>query len=345
MIDLDPEGLSRRVEQYVESMRTCYFSETTLKVRRHHLNRLIAWAADRGITRPGEVTKPVLERYQRYLFHYRKKSGAALNLGSQNQHLLSAKMFFRWLARNNYVLYNPASDLVLPRRLNGLPKEILSEQEVERVINQADVGTPLGLRDRAILETLYSTGMRRMELVALRIYDVDHDRGTVLIRRGKGGKARMVPIGERALRWVERYLHEVRPRFAVEPDDGCLFLTHEGRPMAPLTLSGAVRRYLDAAGIKKRGAAHLFRHAMATLMLEGGADIRYIQAMLGHSSLETTQIYTQVSMQKLKEIHTAAHPAKMEPTKGREAIEEARGEAAAAPSGCAAALSKGGEEE
>jgi integrase/recombinase XerD len=325
VVVVDPEGLTRRLEQYVQSMRTGYFSETTIKARLHHLNRLIGWAADRGITRPGEITKPVLERYQRWLFHYRKKSGAALSLGSQHEHLLSVKMFFRWLARGNYVLYNPAADLAMPRRINGLPKEILSQQEIERVINQTDAQTPLGLRDRAILETLYSTGMRRMELIGLQVYDVDHDRGTVLIRRGKGGKIRMVPIGERALRWVERYLHEVRQRFAVEPDDGTLFLTHEGRAIAPLTLSETVRQYLDAAGIKKRGAAHLFRHAMATLMLEGGADIRYIQAMLGHASLDTTQLYTQVSIAKLKEIHTAAHPAKMEPTKAREAIEEAKG--------------------
>jgi len=321
---VDPEGLGRRMEQYAEWMRVNYFSESTVRVRMHRLGALERWCADRGIVRPTEITRPVLERYQKHLFHYRKKNGEALSLGSQHIHLMSVKMFFRWLARGNFVLYNPAADLVLPKRVGGLPKEILTEAEVERAIAQADVESPLGLRDRAILETLYSTGMRRMEILGLRVYDIDHDRGTLMIRRGKGGKARMVPIGERALRWLEKYLHQVRPRLAVEPDDGHVFLTHEGRPIAAMTLTDTVRAYLDEAGIKKRGAAHLFRHAMATLMLEGGADIRYIQAMLGHSSLDTTQIYTQVSMQKLKEIHTAAHPAKMEPTKGREAIEEAR---------------------
>jgi integrase/recombinase XerD len=154
----------------------------------------------------------------------------------------------------------------------------------------------------------YSTGVRRFELIKLKLYDVDAERGTLVVREGKGKKDRMVPIGERAAAWVAKYLEDGRPSLAVEPDDGTLFLTVEGAPFTPNRLTQMVRGYVNAAGVGKKGACHLFRHTMATLMLEGGADIRFIQQMLGHAKLETTQIYTQVSIRKLKEIHAATHP-------------------------------------
>ena len=153
----------------------------------------------------------------------------------------------------------------------------------------------MGLRDRAILETLYSTGMRRLELIGLSCYDLDRERGTVMIRQGKGKKDRMIPIGERALAWIDQYLESARPDLVVGQDDGTLFLTNAGEAFTPDRLTQMVRDYVDAADIGKRGSCHLFRHTMATLMLENGADIRFIQAMLGHAELSTTQIYTQVS--------------------------------------------------
>ncbi|MGH8241662.1 MAG: tyrosine-type recombinase/integrase, partial [Steroidobacteraceae bacterium] len=161
-----------------------------------------------------------------------------------------------------------------------------------------------------ILETLYSTGMRRRELMGLSLFDLDRERGTVMIRQGKGKKDRMIPIGERAVRWIDRYQNEVRPGFVVR-DHATLFLTHTGEPFTPNRLTQLVREYIRAADLGKSGSCHLFRHTMATLMLENGADIRYIQAMLGHAELSTTQIYTQVSIRKLKEIHSATHPGKV----------------------------------
>ncbi len=161
------------------------------------------------------------------------------------------------------------------------------------------------------MEVLYSTGIRRMEAINLTLFDIDTERGTLMVRQGKGKKDRMLPIGERALRWVEKYRDEARGELALHADGGTLFLTHLGEPFIPTRLTQRVHDYIDAAQINKRGSCHLFRHTMATLMLENGADVRYIQAMLGHVSLETTQIYTQVSIRKLKDIHTATHPAKM----------------------------------
>jgi len=130
----------------------------------------------------------------------------------------------------------------------------------------------------------------------------------VMVRQGKGRKDRMIPIGERALAWLDRYLVEVRPHLVVEPDDGVLFLTNEGTPFTPSRMTQLVRGYVLSAELGKSGSCHLFRHTMATLMLEGGADIRFIQQMLGHAKLETTQIYTQVSIRQLKTIHAATHP-------------------------------------
>ena len=162
-----------------------------------------------------------------------------------------------------------------------------------------------------MLEVLYSTGIRRLEVVKLKLTDVDLDGRTVFIFEGKGKKDRMIPIGERAVLWVRKYLAEARPRLAREPDEGFVFLTNVGEFLAANYLTEIVQKYVDKSGIGKPGSCHLFRHTMATLMLEGGADVRYVQAMLGHSQLSTTEIYTHVSIRKLKEVHDRTHPAKV----------------------------------
>ena len=150
-----------------------------------------------------------------------------------------------------------------------------------------------------------------MEVIHLKLHDVDGDRGTLIVRQGKGKKDRMIPIGERALKWVIKYRDEGRPELMMPEDDTTLFLTNYGLPFTRNRMSQLVRDYVNAADTGKTGSCHLFRHTMATLMLENGADIRYIQAMLGHADISTTQIYTQVSIRQLKEIHTATHPAKL----------------------------------
>ena len=158
------------------------------------------------------------------------------------------------------------------------------------------------------MEVLYSTGIRRTELMRLKIDDLDRERGVITIREGKGKRDRTVPIGERALVWVDQYLSGVRPKVANEPDQGVVFLTSTGASFTPNHLSCLVRNHIRAANIAKNGACHIFRHTMATHMLEGGADTRYIQEMLGHARLDTTQIYTHVSIRKLKQVHTRTHP-------------------------------------
>jgi integrase/recombinase XerD len=299
-------------ERHLQDLRVKNYSEYTIKNRKVHIGFFIQWCHDRGITEPTEVTRPILEHYQRYLFHYRQKNGNPLTFRSQLARLVPLRVWFRWMARQRHILHNPASELELPRLEHRLPKTILTVGEMEQVLAQPNVNDPLGLRDRALMETLYSTGMRRLELANLKLYDLDTERGTVMIRQGKGKKDRVIPIGDRAAAWIEKYLCESRPQLAVEPDDHTVFLSNAGEPFCLDHLSDLVRTHVDAANIGKRGACHLFRHCMATLMLENGADIRYIQQMLGHSDLKTTQIYTQVSIRQLKRIHAATHPARLE---------------------------------
>jgi integrase/recombinase XerD len=196
----------------------------------------------------------------------------------------------------------------LPRKIKRLPRTVLTAEEAERVMACVDLGTPIGLRDRAMLEVLYATGMRRHEIATLELGDIEAERGVVLIREGKGGKDRLLPLGERALHWVGEYLERSRPQLAWNADDKTLFLGAEGRPLSPLWLSTVIAKRVDAANLSKRGGCHLWRHTMATLMLEGGADLRFIQAMLGHAELSTTQIYTQVAIRQLQAVHAMTHP-------------------------------------
>jgi len=208
----------------------------------------------------------------------------------------------------------------LPRIGRRLPRTILTAPEAEAVLAAVNVATPAGVRDRAMLETLYSTGVRRQELIDLKLYDLDAERGVILVREGKGKHDRMIPIGERALLWIEKYIADVRPDYASGADDGTLFLNVNGEPFKPNRLAEIARAAIVKANINKKGACHLFRHTMATLMLENGADIRFIQAMLGHAELTTTEIYTQVSIKALKAIHSATHPAKLPALKARAAM-------------------------
>ncbi len=216
--------------------------------------------------------------------------------------------FFAWLATQGWVPVDPAVGLVLPKAEHRLPEVTLSAEETEAVLAGPDVTTALGLRDRAILEILYPTAIRRAELIGLKIWDIDHARGTVFVRQGKGAKNHHVPIGSRALLWVARYSDLVRPKLVVNETD-VLFLSASGGPLCADWLSRTAKAYIAAGAPEKRGSCHLFRHTAATLMLEGGADIRYVSEMLGHAKLETTALYTRVSIAKLRAVHPATHPA------------------------------------
>ena len=307
----DPDSLYNHMLRYLTHMGVMGQSPHSVNSSKAALRRFIRWCQERSVTRPAQVDRPLVERFQQSLFHHRKRNGEPLTARSQQFLLIPLRSWFSWMVRQGHLPYSPAAELELPKVVRRLPKAILSAAETEAVLATPDVNTAVGLRDRAILETFYSTGIRRMELTRLSVQDVDRERGTLMIREGKGKKDRMIPIGERALAWIAVYRDQARPELVGLQDDGTLFLNTLGNPLKPFHLTCLVRQYVVKSGIGKEGACHLFRHTMATLMLENGADTRYIQAMLGHASLETTQIYTRVSIRALKAIHTATHPGRM----------------------------------
>lgn len=304
-------GMYPYMQQFIEWTLVTGLSKDTAKRRRSAVKRFILWCHERDLQQPQDITKPILDRYQRYLYYYRKTDGQPLSFGSQNSFLTPIKAFFKWLTRENYILYNPASEMELPKKSRRLPKTILHLNEIETIMQQPNLNNDEGVRDRAIMEVLYSTGIRRMEVSHLKVFDIDTKRHTLMIRDGKNGRDRLLPIGERALQWIEKYQWEIRPHYVVGNDEGYLFLTRYGERFKRGTLSARIKQYMREAGLDVKGSCHLFRHAMATHMLDNGADIRYIQSMLGHADLSTTQIYTHVSIEKLKQIHEATHPAKL----------------------------------
>ncbi len=294
---------------YLADLATRNYSPATIASRKAALHRFTTWARARGVTEPRQVTLAVLEGYQQGLARHRRPDGRPLSWGGQAQQLVTLKHFLQWATRQRLVRSNPAQALLLPRRPQHLPRAVLSEPEVEAVLAQPNLTGPLGVRDRALLEVLYSTGIRRLELIHLTLPDCDPVRGVCFVREGKGQKDRVVPIGQRALAWIERYLQDVRPQLVVPPEDGTLFLTVRGRPLATNRLSELVHRYVSAAGLQGKGSCHVFRHTLATLLLQGGADVRHIQAILGHADLRTTARYTHVVIDELKAVHQRTHPA------------------------------------
>jgi len=306
--------LEVRQREYIRWLHANNFAPRTIETKGNYLSKFVSWCHERGIVRPQEVSRKVLELYREQFSRIKKENGESISAAYLSAVISGLRGFFKWLTRKKHILYNPASEMELPRKAQHIPRNVLNASEVEAVIKEVDLGWWLGLRDRAMLEMLYSTGMRRFELCRLQCRDIFMESGVVLIREGKGRKDRMVPIGERALGWVEKYKRDLRPVLVVREDEETLFLSFRGRPLAPANLNKVVSDYVKAAGIGKEGSCHMFRHSMATLMLENGADIRYIQQILGHSSLETTRIYTHVSIRKLKEVHAATHPgARLQP--------------------------------
>jgi len=305
----NPQGLLVMMLRYIDHLKIKGCTDYSLYNAERNIREFIAWCDVRSLERPIQISRAILESYQRTLWYYRKKDGEPLKIHSQRARLIPLRSFFKWLARNDHIPANPAADMDMPRAPRQLPRDILSIAEVERIMALPDTTTALGLRDRAMLEVFYSTGMRRMELGALQLHHLDLAGGTVFIYQGKGRRDRYIPIGRRAAKWVSHYLEEGRPQLAWNAEERTVFLSRDGEPLALCWLSTTTAKYIKRAKLGKSGGCHLLRHTMATHMLEGGADVRYIQAMLGHERLSTTEIYTHVAIRQLMMIHEATHPA------------------------------------
>lgn len=274
-------------------------SANTLAAYRADLTALARWLAERGIP----IVKTGRAELQDFIA-WRVHAGARPR--STARQLSSFRRFFRYLVRENIVRDDPTAQIAMPKIGRSLPKS-LSEEEVEALLGAPSVSDPLGNRDRTMLEVLYATGLRVSELVNLKHAQVNTNQGVIRIL-GKGSRERLIPLGEEAMRWLNDFAHGARSEILLERQTDYLFPTRRGDRMTRQAFWHIIKRYARKASISKDLSPHTLRHAFATHLLNHGADLRVVQMLLGHSDLSTTQIYTHVARERMKELHTAHHP-------------------------------------
>ncbi|UMQ53428.1 tyrosine-type recombinase/integrase [Leptospira interrogans] len=310
-----PSVLELYILEHLQSMYASRYSNGTIQHRRFSLLLLLEWCEERGIESPLELTRSLMERFQRFVGQHRNRNtGQPVAINTLSSMLVDVRMFFQWLERREYIIKNPAIDLKIVSIGRRLPRNILKVEEAEKILQEPDLETPYGIRDRVILELFYSTGIRCFELQKLKLSDIDFTNRTIFIREGKRRQDRLIPVSSRACEWIRKYVEDVRPGLVSLPDEGYIFLTSKGKAVHTSHIIAMTTKYRERSGVAKSGSTHMFRHTTATLMLDNGADIRYIQEMLGHRRLNSTQIYTHVAIGKLKEVYDQTHPAEQNQT-------------------------------
>lgn len=275
-------------------------AKATLDSYRSDLGRLAGWLAEHGHEALLDSRETTLTAFIAHLAKHTRAS-------SQARYLSTLRRFYRWQVGRGRLVSDPTLKLANPSLPSRLPK-VMSEKQVEALLDAPDLDTPLGLRDRAMLETIYATGLRVSELVNLKLHEVGLADG-VLRALGKGSKERLVPLGQLAIDWITRYLHEARPDILHGQQSDALFVTARGGAMTRQAFWQLIKRYALVAGIDPaRLSPHVLRHAFATHLLNHGADLRVVQLLLGHADISTTQIYTHVARERLKSLHAEHHP-------------------------------------
>ena len=277
-------------------------SQNTTSAYRRVLKRYILFMENRGITDPSKVARQDVIEFTESL----TRNEPALAPGSVSQHLSAIRMFHRFLVAENMVDQDPTATLPSPKLPERLPKA-LSRQQLERLLQAPSTSETLGIRDRMILEMLYATGIRISELTALNVTDIDFE-GRIVLVKGKGEKWRMVPYGNAAAESLDAYMNDVRHQLLRKPGTGALVLNNRGGRITRQGCWKILKRYADEAGCGQYVSPHVLRHSFATHLLEGGANLLGVQELLGHSSVATTQIYTEVTRDHLKSVYRNAHP-------------------------------------
>jgi integrase/recombinase XerD len=299
--DHRPGELAFRLEQFRDYLALeAGASRHTVDNYLRDVRRLVAHALARGVTAPDRVTVAALRD-----FVYALKD-AGLAPTSIHRQISAIRTYYRFLVAEGVVVANPSERLESPKRWRNLPG-VLAVSEIDRLLAAPTPDTPLGIRDRALLELAYATGARVSELVGVRLQDVLYEEGVARLF-GKGAKERLVPVGRRALGAVALYAREVRPGLDRGRTRGVLFLNARGTPLSRVGAWGVIKQAARRAGITKRVTPHTLRHSFATHLLEGGADLRAVQEMLGHADLATTQVYTHVDRDYLRTVHRRFHP-------------------------------------
>lgn len=285
------------------------FAATTITLNVRQARWFCEWLESEGITSPLEASRQELMRWAQSLLDLPKRRGeGTISTGTQASHLLAVRSFYQFLVRVGYLMADPAAHLPVPRRAKRLPRDVPTEQDIRRMLSAPDAKTPLGYRDRAMIELFYGSGIRSSELRNLRIEDLNLKEEIVAVREGKGMKDRVVPMGPAAAEYVAGYIRNIRPMLTNNPRERTVFLSVNGKRLCVVALKDILDRYLVKSKLEKRITPHSFRHACATHMVRHGADIRYVQEMLGHESLETTQIYVRLEATDLAEAHRKFHP-------------------------------------
>lgn len=275
-------------------------AKATLNSYRSDLGRLALWLADHGHETLLDIRDTTLNAFIANLSRHTRAT-------SQARYLSTLRRFYRWQLGRGRIFVAPTLKLANPARPSRLPK-VMSEKQVDNLLAAPDLDTPLGLRDRAMLETLYASGLRVSELVNLKIHEVGFNEGVVRVL-GKGSKERLVPLGEIAIDWLTRYLNEARNDILKNQASDALFITARGGAMTRQAFWQLIKRYALQAGIDPaKLSPHVLRHAFATHLLNHGADLRVVQLLLGHADITTTQIYTHVARERLKSLHALHHP-------------------------------------
>ncbi|WP_018507074.1 site-specific tyrosine recombinase XerD [Thiobacillus thioparus] len=275
-------------------------ADLTLAAYRRDLETFASWLGKERARSLDMVVSGDLEAYLAWRFAHRSQPSSAARYSS------ALKRFYRYLLRENLIASDPTLNLDRPKLPRALPKT-LTETDVERLLNSADSDTTLGLRDRAMLETLYATGLRVSELVGLKLTALNLNDGVLRVT-GKGNKDRLVPLGEESVQWLRRYMAEARPQLLEKRLSDAVFVTARGEGMTRQAFWHLIKRRALATGITRPLSPHTLRHAFATHLLNHGADLRVVQMLLGHSDISTTQIYTHVARERLKQLHAQHHP-------------------------------------
>jgi len=295
------ESLSRHIDSFLNMLTVEKgLARNTLEAYSRDLNRLADFLGSNGV-RSWEECRPI--HLRSYLLWLRSRR---LSVRSVARGVVALRQFYRFLEREEIVEENPVPPIFLRQAARSLP-HTLTPDDARKLLAQPDPKEDLGARDQAMLELLYATGVRVSELVSLQTHQIDF-QGNYLTVKGKGSKVRMVPFGKWAGEKLDRYLKQVRPKLLRGRTSSFLFLTRSGKALTRQAFWKLIRRYALAAGIETRVTPHTLRHSFATHLLEGGADLRSVQSMLGHSDISTTQIYTHVTPGHLKEVHRKYHP-------------------------------------
>ena len=307
-------NIERVIPDYLKYMQAINRSPVTVKVSRFALLRFVRYLEGVQITQVEELSREVLEEYQQELAFSFTAKGKPLGIRTQEKQLCTVKVFTRFLRDHDYLVHDPGEAIKLPKQPKQLPRSILTPKEVKQLLAAPNVQTNTGFRDRVLLELLYDTAVRRTELSGITIADLDLDAGYVKVL-GKGDKERVVPLSKKVCELITNYLLAVRPALVRGEDNGRLLINDTGGPLQPHTIYRIIKLNAQKTKLKKNITTHTFRHTCVTHMLKNGAPIRQLQEMLGHESLQSTQIYTHVTINDLKEIHVKYHPSNQDPEK------------------------------